>query len=85
MSTTKATKAPANRKFGSQRGNKRAQIVRLRTKENLSWAQIGTTLDIAPRTARRLFDEKMGDGAHVGLLLGKGGRRPAQVLDTVEA
>lgn len=66
-----------NKKFGGQRGNVRSKIVRLRNKEQMSWADIAAELDIAPRTARRLYDEKAGDGAHYGLLPGKGGRRKA--------
>jgi DNA-binding transcriptional regulator YhcF (GntR family) len=37
---------------------------------------IGNELGVAPRTARRLYDELKGAGAHHGLLEGKGGRRP---------
>lgn len=73
----KAVKSNGNKKFGGQRGNIRSKIVRLRDKERLSWAAIATELDIAPRTARRLYDEKKGAGAHYGLLEGKGGRRKA--------
>ena len=78
MSTNASTtvRKPANKKFGSQRGNKRSQVVRMRTKDQMSWADIAAALEIAPRTARRLFQEKQGQGSHHGLLPGKGGRRP---------
>ncbi len=78
MSSNASTQVrkPANRKFGSQRGNKRSQVVRMRTKDLMSWAQIGEALEIAPRTARRLFQEKAGAHTHHGLLPGKGGRLP---------
>lgn len=75
MNTTKTTKkAPTNKKFGAQRGNKRSRVVGLRNK-GFSWAAIALELDIAPRTARRLFDEKMGNEAHYASRIpGKGGR-----------
>ena len=78
MAKATTTKSTGNKKFGSQRGNKRAQVVRMRTKGQMSWAAIAAELDIAPRTARRLFQEKQGVGTHHGLLPGKGGRRPVQ-------
>jgi len=56
----------------------KAQVVRMRTKANMSWASIATELNIAPRTARRIFDEARGPGAHHGLLPGKGGRTVAK-------
>lgn len=71
------------RKFATTKGNRQpqvqAKVVSLRDKKNQSWASIAATLDIAPRTARRIYDEKKGAGAHHGLLPGKGGRRPASV------
>lgn len=73
----------AARKFTKVDGTRNAKVlndvVRLRTKQEMSWAQIAEKLEIAPRTARRLFDEKMGAGAHHGLLPGKGGRTVAAV------
>lgn len=71
-----ATKASTgNKKFGSQRGNKRAQVVSLRNKKGMAWRAIAAQLDIAPRTARRLYDEKAGPGAHYeSRIAGKGGR-----------
>lgn len=53
------------------------RVVRMRDKRHLSWAQIGDEIDHSAATARRLYDEAKGDGAHVGLLPGKGGRLPA--------
>lgn len=58
------------------RANLRKMIVARRDKKQMSWAQIGAEFNIAPRTARRLYDEAKGEGAHYGLLQGKGGRRP---------
>ena len=52
------------------------KVVNLRDKKQLAWAVIGQEVGVAPRTARRLYDEVKGAGAHVGLLPGKGGRRP---------
>lgn len=70
-----STKGKGNTKFGSQRHNKRRQIVSMR-KKGSSWAAIGTELDVAPRTVRRMFDEAQGVGAHFDSRVeGKGGRR----------
>lgn len=52
------------------------KVVNLRDKKAFSWVMIGNELGVAPRTARRLYDELKGAGAHHGLLEGKGGRRP---------
>jgi hypothetical protein len=72
----------AARKFTKADGTRTAKVlndvVRLRDKGEMSWAGIAAKLEIAPRTARRLYDEKMGEGAHHGLLPGKGGRRPVE-------
>lgn len=75
----KATKAQVkgNAKFGAQRQNVRRRVVSMRDKKNLSWAAIASELGVAPRTARRLYNEVKGEGAHHGLLAGKGGRRVA--------
>jgi hypothetical protein len=71
---TKTTGNKGNKKFGSQRGNKRSRVVGLRNKGE-SWAAIAAELEIAPRTARRLYDEKVGEGAHFASRIpGKGGR-----------
>lgn len=73
----------ATRKFTTKQGDRSGKVlndvVRLRDKQEMSWAQIAAKLDIAPRTARRLYDEKMGEGAHHGLLPGKGGRQVVPV------
>lgn len=52
------------------------KVTNLRDKKQQAWAEIGAQLGIAPRTARRVYDELNGAGAHHGLLDGKGGRRP---------
>lgn len=59
-----------------QRRSLAQQVVRLRDKQHLSWNDIGETVDRAAATCRRLYDELKGEGAHVGLLPGKGGRLP---------
>lgn len=68
----------SNRKFGSNRHNVARKVVRLRTKELLSWQAIADQLDIAPRTARKLFQERTGEHQHHDHLPSKGGRFPAQ-------
>lgn len=60
-------------KSGARNGNVLVKVTQMR-KAGQSWATIAAKLDIAPRTARRLYDEKNGAGAHHGLLPGKGGR-----------
>lgn len=69
------------KKFGSNRNNIRRKVVRLRTKELMSWKDIATALDIAPRTARKLFQEAEGQGQHHDHIPGKGGRFPAGRLN----
>lgn len=73
--TTKAApvKASGRGKF-AKRGSLVTKVVRLRDKNQSSWATIAAEVDCAPRTARRLYDESKGTGAHHGLLPGKGGR-----------
>ena len=61
----------------ANRGTAAKSIVSMRDKKGLSWAEIATAKGIAPRTARRLYDSVMGEGAHHGLLPGKGGRQVA--------
>lgn len=61
-------RAAARRKVVAMRDNK---------KNPASWAEIAQALEVAPRTARRLYDEVKGEGAHHGLLPGKGGRQVA--------
>lgn len=74
----------SNRKFGSNRHNVARKVVRLRTKSLLSWAEIAAQLDIAPRTARKLFQERVGVVQHHDHLPGKGGRFPATAFTTAE-
>lgn len=62
---------------GTTRYNVSRKIVRLRTKDGLSWATIADMLDISPRTARKLFQERIGEGQHFDHLPNKGGRFPA--------
>lgn len=70
-----------SKKFGSQRHNIRRKVVRMRLKDMLSWADIAAELDIAPRTARKLFQESEGEGQHHDHIPGKGGRFPAGKLN----
>lgn len=53
------------------------RVVKARDKQQKSWLRIAEEYDVSPGTARRLYDEVQGAGAHVGLLPGKGGRLPA--------
>lgn len=62
-------------KTGARSGNTLKRVTSLRKQGN-SWATIAQRLGIAPRTARRIYDEANGEGSHHGLLPGKGGRRP---------
>lgn len=66
-----------SKKFGSQRHNIRRKVVRMRLKDLMSWQAIAAELDIAPRTARKLFQEAEGEGQHHDHIPGKGGRFPA--------
>jgi hypothetical protein len=88
MATTTATKAAVKtnkvNKFGSQRHNARRKVVRMRTKDLMSWAAIADAIEASPRTARLLFQEARGEGQHHDHLEGKGGRFPAQST-TVDA
>lgn len=59
------------------------QVVRLRDKQHLSWNDIGDEVERSAATCRRLYDELKGDGAHVGLLPGRGGRLPVAKPATV--
>lgn len=67
--------------FGTTRYNVRRKIVRMRTKDEMSWAAIAEELEMAPRTARRLFQEHVGEGQHHDHLEGKGGRFPAGTVN----
>jgi len=88
MSTTTATttatvteaKAPRI-KFATKDGARSKKVLndvkRMRDINLMSWAAIGEKLGVAPRTARRLYNERAGrEGMHHGLLPGKGGRTP---------
>lgn len=55
----------------------RRTVVRMRDKEHKTWKAIGDEFGISPSLARTLYDEKRGNGAHYGLLPGKGGRTAA--------
>lgn len=64
--------------FGkTTRYNVRRKVVRMRTKDLMSWRDIAAALGIAPRTARRLFQEHVGEGQHHDHIPGKGGRFPS--------
>jgi len=56
------------------------QVVAMRDNDELSWATIGDHFGFAPRTARSKYDSIKGEGAHHGLLPGKGGRTPVKVV-----
>lgn len=65
-------------KAGTRQPNILKRVVSLRNK-GLSWAAIGKELEVAPRTVRRMFDEKLGEGAHFeSRVPGKGGRTRTQ-------
>jgi len=61
------SKSPANKKFATKTGkrdpNVKRKVVSLRNKP-MSWKAIGEALDIAPRTARAIYDDAKGPGAH---------------------
>lgn len=61
----------------ANRGTSAKSIVSMRDKKQMSWVQIAAAKGVAPRTARRLYNEVKGEGAHHGLLPGKGGRSVA--------
>lgn len=61
----------------ANRGTAAKSIVSMRDKKGLSWKVIADSKGIAPRTARRLYDSVCGEGAHHGLLPGRGGRQVA--------
>lgn len=65
------------KKFGSNRHNIARKVVRLRTKELLSWQAIADMLEISPKLARNLFQERIGTHQHHDHLPTKGGRFPA--------
>jgi len=59
-----------------KRAADRKLVVRNRDQKKMSWATIGEGIGVSPKTARRMYDEVKGEGAHHGLLEGKGGRTP---------
>lgn len=63
-------------KDGKLNGNIATKVIRLRDKQNMSWVKIGAEIGCTPRMALRIYDERLGEGAHHGLLPGKGGRLP---------
>jgi hypothetical protein len=83
--SVKATASTAKRikfakfanKDGTLNGNVVSKIIRLR-KQNLSWVRIADEIGngCTPRMALRMYDARLGEGAHHGLLPGKGGRLP---------
>ncbi len=78
--TTEAAKAPRI-KFAKADGTRNGKVLndvkRMRDVNLMSWVAIADKLGCAPRTARRLYNEKAGrEGMHHGLLPGKGGRTP---------
>ena len=77
--TTPAKKA-AKGKFAGNRHNVRKRVVTMRTKKLMSWADIAAELEVAPRTARRIFQEAMGEHQHHDHLPGKGGRFPTTAV-----
>lgn len=60
-----------------KRAADRKKVVSMRDTKKTSWAVIAEAIGVAPRTARRIYDEVKGEGAHHGLLEGKGGRTVA--------
>jgi hypothetical protein len=79
VKTTPATPAAPTRESVSQK------VVNLRNVGLMSWAQIGAEVGVAPRTARRLYQESEGAHSHHGLLPGRGGRLPVGFVTTDEA
>lgn len=73
---TETPKANKNAKFAGQRHNVRKRVVSMRTKKLMSWADIAAELEVAPRTARRIFQEAKGEHQHHDHLPNKGGRFP---------
>jgi hypothetical protein len=72
------------KKFGKNRHNVGRKVVRLRTKDLLSWASIAAMLEISPRTARKLFQERVGEHQHHDHLPSRGGRFPNWWVTTAE-
>lgn len=79
--TITATKTSPRIKFATKSGARNGKVLndvkRMRDIGLMSWVSIANTIGCAPRTARRLYNEKAGmEGMHHGLLPGKGGRYP---------
>lgn len=72
------------KKFAKNRHNVARKVVRLRTKDLLSWADIAAIIESSPRTARKLFQEANGAGQHSDHLPSKGGRWPQDWETTAE-
>lgn len=81
---TKTTKSKTNgnTKFSGNRHNVRKRVVTMRTKKLMSWQQIADELEVAPRTARKLFQEQVGEHQHHDHLPNKGGRYPTTAVPT---
>ena len=62
---------------GKDRSNAVKKVVSMRLNKFASWADIAAELEVAPRTARRLFQEKLGEHQHHDHLPSKGGRYPS--------
>lgn len=71
---TSKPKAQAKAKRFTPAQAKKVVTMRDRKTNPASWVVIGEAVGCAPRTARRLYDSVKGQGAHHGLLTGKGGR-----------
>jgi hypothetical protein len=69
---------------GTSRYNVSRKVVRLRTKDLLSWREIANTLEISPKLARKLFQERIGEHQHHDHLPNKGGRFPNYWTTTAE-
>lgn len=67
-----------NSKFeGAKRTAVTKKVADLRLKKFMSWKAIAAELEVAPRTARRLFQERLGEHQHHDHLPSKGGRYPS--------
>jgi hypothetical protein len=61
---------------GKDRESAVKTVVRMRDIDQVSWRTIANELEVSPRTTRAMYDSHYGEGAHHGLLPGKGGRHP---------
>lgn len=64
---------------GAARKALATKVVKLRddAKALNSWGRVARAAGVSARSARKLYDEVKGAGAHYGNLPGKGGRTPA--------